>query len=209
MHRRHFLSQVSATSSLVALGESSGDVQDQPRQGPRRHPQDAWLDAAPRGHRAVFDTWMADKFGEAVGFAGNWLRYQKEAYELADSDLAVVIVVRHGTTPFAFNEAIWAKYGEIFAENMSANNKTLHPNPTTNRFATQLTNQSKSGMRLAVCNLTTRAYSDIIAKQTGKSPADIREELTSNALANAVFVPAGIIAVTRAQEYGYAAVSIG
>jgi hypothetical protein len=209
MHRRHFLSQVSATPSLFALGQSSTGAPDQPPRGPRRHSQDAWLDASPRSHRVVFDTWMADKFGEAVGFAGNWLRYQKEAYELADNDLAVVIVVRHGTTPFAFNEAMWAKYGEIFAENMSTNNKPLHPNPTTNRFATQLTNQARSGMRLAVCNVTTRAYTDIIAKQTGKSPADIREELTSNVLANAVLVPAGIIAFTRAQEYGYAAVSIG
>ena len=119
---------------------------------------------------------------------------QEEAYDLTDSDLAVVIVARHGTTPFAFNEAIWTKYGAIFAENMSTNNKTLHPNPTTNRFARQLENHAKGGLRLAVCNLTTRAYTDIIAKQTGKPAADIREELTSNTLANAVMVPAGIIA---------------
>src|SRR5262249_14839475 len=132
-----------------------------------RHAQDEWLDQAPRKHRVVFDTWMADKFGEALGFAGNWVRINKDQYELADGDLAVVIVARHGTTPFAFNEAIWAKYGKIFASHMSSNDKMAHPNPTTNIFATRLTNLSKQGLRLAVCNLTTRAYTQIIAEETG------------------------------------------
>jgi intracellular sulfur oxidation DsrE/DsrF family protein len=34
-------------------------------------------------------------------------------------------------------------------------------------------------------------------------------ELTSNTVGPAIFVPAGIVAVTRAQERGYALVSIG
>ena len=57
--------------------------------------------------------------------------------------VAVVIVVRHGTTPFAFNEAMWTKYGKIFAANMSANDKVAHPNPSTNVYATRLANLAK------------------------------------------------------------------
>jgi intracellular sulfur oxidation DsrE/DsrF family protein len=34
-------------------------------------------------------------------------------------------------------------------------------------------------------------------------------ELTTNTVGNAHFVPAGIVAVTRAQEHGYALVGIG
>jgi hypothetical protein len=64
-------------------------------------------------------------------------------------------------------------------------------------------------MRLAVCELTLRAYVDIIAKHTSEPQDAIRKELTANTIGNAHFVPAGIVAVTRAQERGYALVSIG
>jgi len=200
MFRRTFLSRLSATPALFAVSQTVPSA---------RHAQDEWLDKAPQKHRVVFDTWMADKFGEAVGFAGNWLRINKDAYGLSDEDLAVVIVVRHGSTPFAFNEAIWAKYGKIFAANMSANDKAAHPNPSTNTYASRLANLTKQAVRLAVCNLTMNAYTQIIAKETGAEPDAVRKELTANAIGDARFVPAGIVVVTRAQEYGYALVSIG
>lgn len=174
-----------------------------------RHPQDDWLDQAPEKHRVVFDTWLADRFAEAAAFAGNWIRINKDPYGLAESDLAVVIVVRHGTTPFAFNEAIWTKYGKIFAANMSTGDKVAHPNPTSNIHASRLENLTKQGARLAACNLTTRAYTQMIAKETGAEADAIYKELTTNTIGGAQFVPAGIVAVTRAQEHGYALVSIG
>src|SRR5690349_2086318 len=138
MLRRAFLSRVSAIGALVS-GQTAPSAQTpaapppqtpKPSAGPARHPQDEWLDQAPGKHRVVFDTWMADKFGEASAFVGNWLRVNKDEYGLTDSDLAVVLVARHGTGPFAFNEAMWAKYGKIFAERMSTNDKVAHPNPT-------------------------------------------------------------------------------
>ena len=208
MFRRAFLSQLSAAPALFTVPQPAPST-TKPSAGPARHAQDEWLDQAPEKHRVIFDTWMADKFGEAVGFAGNWVRINEDQYELTDADLAVVIVARHGTTPFAFNEAIWTKYGKIFADNMSTNNKVAHPNPSTNTYATRLANLSKQGMRLAVCNLTTRAYTQIIAKETGAEQDAVHKELTANAIGNAHFVPAGIVAVTRAQEHGYALVSIG
>jgi len=180
-----------------------------PPTGPKMHTQDDWLDRAPRGHRAVFDVWMADKVGEALGFAGNWMRYNKDAYGLSDSDLGLVIVARHGSTPFAFNEAMWTKYGKIFGQYMSANDKERHPNPTTNTHARQIGNLLGQGMRFAVCNVTTRAYASIIARETGAEEPAILKELTENAVADAHFFAAGIIAVTRAQERGYALVSVG
>jgi intracellular sulfur oxidation DsrE/DsrF family protein len=121
----------------------------------------------------------------------------------------MVIVARHGSAPFAFNEAIWTKYGKLFAANMSANDKVAHPNPSTNVHAARLAALGKQGMRLAVCSLTTRAYTQIIAKDTGATPEAVLKELTANTAAPATFVPAGIVAVTRAQERGYALVSIG
>jgi intracellular sulfur oxidation DsrE/DsrF family protein len=208
MLRRTVLSRMFAAAPLLGLQQTPAS-QPKPSAAAARHEQDEWLDQAPEKHRVIFDTWMADKFGQAAGFAGNWLRINKDQYGLTDADLAVVIVARHGTTPYAFNEAIWAKYGKIFADNMSTTDKVAHPNPATNVHAAQLTRLANQGMRLAVCELTLRAYVDIIAKQTSEPRDAIRKELTANAIGNAHLVPAGIVAVTRAQERGYALVSIG
>jgi intracellular sulfur oxidation DsrE/DsrF family protein len=208
MFRPTFLSYAGGAGALFAPIQPVASTQ-KPKSGPVRHAQDDWLDQAPDGHRVIFDTWMADKFGEAVGFAGNWVRVNKDQYGLTDADLALVIVARHGTAPFAFNEAMWSKYGKFFAANMSANDKTAHPNPVTNVHAERLAGLAKQGMRMAVCNLTTRSYTRILGKETGTDPEAIYKELTANPVAPATFVPAGIVAVTRAQERGYSLVSIG
>ena len=50
---------------------------------------------------------------------------------------------------------------------------------------------------------------DIIARDTGADRDAVRAELTAGAIGAAQFVPAGVIAVTRAQEYGYGLVSVG
>jgi intracellular sulfur oxidation DsrE/DsrF family protein len=81
--------------------------------------------------------------------------------------------------------------------------------PATNIYASRLANLTKQGMRLAVCDLTTRAYRQIIAKETGAKQHAVHKELTTNTIGDAHFVPAGIVAVTRAQEHGYAFISIG
>ena len=206
MFRRSFLSAFGTAPAWLLPAQAAASAPTS--SAPRRHSQDDWLDLAPVGHRVVFDTWMADKVGEAIAFAGNWMRVNKDAYGLADSDLGMVIVMRHGSAPFAFNEAVWTKYGKLFAANMSANDKVARPNPSTNVLAARLANLGKQGMRLAVCNLTTRAYTQIIAKETGTTAEEVLKELTANTVAPAVFVPAGIVAVTRAQERGYAVVSI-
>jgi intracellular sulfur oxidation DsrE/DsrF family protein len=210
MFRRRFLSALGAAGALVAPVAAAGASQPAPSAaGPKRHKQDDWLDEAPGGHRVVFDCWMADTVGETVGFVGNWIRVNKDQYGLADADLAVVLVVRHGSAPFAFNEAIWTKYGRIFAANMSANDREAHPNPSANVHAERLRGLAKQGLRLAVCNLTTRRYTQIIGKETGTDPETVYGELTAGTVAPAVFVPAGVVAVTRAQERGYALVSVG
>ena len=204
MIRRTFLAALAGAGAMFSPARAAAATVATPL----RHKQDDWLDETPPNHRVVFDSWMADKFAEAFGFAGNWVRINKEQYGLADTDLAVVMVARHGTAPFAFNEAMWTKYGKVFAANMSSNDKST--NPSSNRHIARLADLGKRGvLRLAVCNLTTRAYSEIIAKETGVTVDAVYKELTSNTAAPAVFVPAGIVAVTRAQERGYAVVSIG
>jgi intracellular sulfur oxidation DsrE/DsrF family protein len=216
MLRRSFLARLQGLTSTAALfgaaAPSSSIGQSAASSSPfvpARHEQDNWFDELPGKHRVVFDTFMSEMFGEAVGFVGNYVSASKSAYELTDKDIAVVLTVRHQTAPFSFNDAMWAKYGKQFSDRMKfVDPKTKQP-PTVNLYGAQLDRLSKSGMHLAICRLTTRAYTQIIANAFGTKADDVFNELAANTVAPGHFVPAGIVAVTRAQERGYALASIG
>jgi intracellular sulfur oxidation DsrE/DsrF family protein len=190
---------VAATAQPAAEPQGSGDKQFQPV----RHPQDAWFDEIPGKHRIVFDTTSADGANWGIAFANNFFTANASGYGLKDSDLAVVIVMRHNSTSFAYNETIWAKYGE----NISRLTNFVDPNtkaaPKVNVYGRQLDGLLKRGMHLAVCQMATRRYAGSIAPAVGKTADEIYEEITSNLLPNAHMVPAGIVALSRAQEYGY------
>jgi intracellular sulfur oxidation DsrE/DsrF family protein len=208
MLRRSFLSRFPAAAALFGQREQLLSAASSGRFEPARHARDDWFDL-PGRHRVVFDTWTADKFDDAIRFANNIFRGNKDGYDLTERDHAVVIVVRHRTAPFAFSDAMWAKYGKPFAERMQLTDPKTKEAPTTNLYSPQLTALVKQGVHLAVCNLTTRSISERLADLTGKTRDETYQELTTNTVGNAHFVPAGVLGVTRAQEHGYALISIG
>jgi intracellular sulfur oxidation DsrE/DsrF family protein len=215
MLRRLFLTRLTGLTGATALfdaADSQSPASTTPARlafEPARHAQDDWFDDLPGKHRVIFDTFMSEMFGEAVGFVGNYVSVNKDAYELGEKDIAVIVTCRHQTAPFAFNDAMWAKYGKQFSARMKfVDPKTKEP-PSVNVYNSQLTRLGKSGVQLAVCRLTTRAYTRIIADVFGTKPDDVFDELAANTVAPGHFVPAGIVAVTRAQERGYTLASIG
>jgi len=209
MLRRSFLSRFPAAAALFGQQEQSSPSSSSGRFEPVRHARDDWFDQLPGRHRVVFDTWTADKFDDAIRFANNIFRGNKDGYDLTERDHAVVLVVRHRTAPFAFSDAMWAKYGKPFGERMQLTDPKTKEAPTTNLYGAQLTALVKQGVHLAVCNLTTRSLSERLADLTGKTRDETYQELTTHTVGNAHFVPAGVLGVTRAQEHGYALISIG
>jgi intracellular sulfur oxidation DsrE/DsrF family protein len=210
MLRRSFLSRFPAAAALFGLQTPQSASTSRPRAWePAHHDQDEWLADNMAKHRVIFDTWNAERFPDAVQFAGNVFDTNKTEYDVPNKDLAIVICVRHHTTPFAFNDAMWAKYGKIFTKRMNWVDPTTKEAPTTNIHAKRLSTLFGQGLQLAVCNRTTRALVNLISEQTRVKPEDVRKELTSNTLGPSHFVPAGVVAVTRAQERGYANISIG
>jgi intracellular sulfur oxidation DsrE/DsrF family protein len=208
--RRSFLSHLgvgatilgsvaAATAQPAAEPQASGDKRFQPA----RHPQDAWFDEVPGKHRLVFDTTSADGANWGITFANNFFTANASGYGLKDSDLAVVIVMRHNATSFAYGETIWAKYGENISKLTSFVDPNTKAAPKVNAYARQLDGLLKRGMHLAVCQMATRRYAGTIATAVGKTADEIYDEITGNLLPNAHMVPAGIVAVSRAQEYGY------
>ena len=67
----------------------------------------------------------------------------------------------------------------------------------------------ENGVRFAVCSLATRGAANVIAQKTGQSVDAAFKELTDNLIPNGHMVPAGIVAVNRAQERGYTFTYVG
>lgn len=184
-----------------------------------RHEKDDWFDKLPGKHRLVFDTTTFKGMGEAILYASNFMVANKNDYGLDSNELAIVIIARHGSTPFGFNDAMWAKYGKAFAEMSAAQDPHTKEAPTMNifnaagygrelpSFGAQASALTKQGVQFAVCAMATHGFADEAAKKMGISPEALYKELTANLVANGRMVPAGIVAVNRAQERGYTLVT--
>lgn len=209
--RRLFLTGLGTGMTLLGtaaalVGPTSAGAQTaaDPRYQPSRHSQDDWLDQISGQHRCVFDTTTPEGVSSAGLFAGNYFTGNQNGYGLQNADLAVVIVLRHTSTPFAYNDAIWAKYGVPISQ--QAGNfvdPRTKQTPIINVYRTSLEGLIRRGAHLAVCQMATRAYAGSIARATGGNTDAIYDELVSNLLGNSHMVPAGIVAVNRAQEHGY------
>ena len=124
--RRSFLARLSAgaaacaaaigvTPLLTAAASASPSGSSDPWQ-PARHADDDWFDQPGAKHRFFFDTSHPEGFAQALGWARNFLEASVSGYGLTDADNAVIICARHRSTAFAFNDAMWAKYGAALSE---------------------------------------------------------------------------------------------
>jgi intracellular sulfur oxidation DsrE/DsrF family protein len=182
---------------------------------PAKHTQDDWMDRLPGKHRMVFDTVLPPHFGAALAYAGNFLNASKE-YGLNDPDNAVIIIARHFATTFAFNDAMWAKYGKLLPPFAALDDPKTKARAAVNVFATRgyepldlpnlgvvIPDLVPRGVQFAVCNVATQFFAAQIAQATKSTPDAVYKELTSNLIGNSHMVPAGIVAVNRAQEHGF------
>lgn len=211
--RRSFLTRFQAGAAALAALTVSGVVKAQeksspaPRFEPERHAQDDWMDQIPGKHRMVIDTTTADGFRDGVLWAGNFLLANRNDYGLKNNDLALIIVARHISTPYAYNDALWAKYGATLAGRApSADTQAKEP-PKTNPSAAALASLASQGVHFAVCAMASHRYAGMIARASGGTADAVFAELSANLVSSARLVPAGIVAVNRAQERGYTLVT--
>jgi len=203
-----------AAASVVAVGNAGAQTTGAAFR-PARHPEDSWLEAPGAKHRIVIDAPTAHGAGEAILFANNLYDANKSAYKGTEKDLGIVIVLRHFGTPFGYNDAIWAKYGQAMGTMLEFNDPKTKQPPTTNLFNSaaygmELPNFGNTidkvrgmGTRFAICDAATHFVSSQLAGSGGNADA-IYKELVANIVPGARMVSAGVVGVTRAQEYGYA-----
>jgi intracellular sulfur oxidation DsrE/DsrF family protein len=206
--RRLFLSRVGTGVGLVgATFAVSPTVQAQSSSWqPARYEQDDWYDQIPGKHRFVFDTTSPEGVATGLQFANNFFEASKSGYGLQDSDLAVIIVLRHKSTAFGYNDAIWAKYSAELSKQTNFVDPKTKEAPVVNTYATQggrMEALIKRGTHFAVCQMATRAIAGTLARATNSTQDAVFTELSANLVPNARLAAAGILAVNRAQEHGY------
>jgi hypothetical protein len=227
--RRSFFSRIgtglSAAVGAATLAAGGATLQAQSagsgRRQLRRHPQDNWLDELPGQHRLLLDTTTANGFGSALLYSNNFLISSQAGYGLKDADSAVVIVVRHFATVFAYNDAMWAKYGAIMSQRINFSDPQSQKPATINVYnsashaaalpslGNTLDSVLKRGVHIAVCQMATRLFAGGLADATGGNVDAVYNEVVGNLVANSHMVPSGIVALSRAQERGYTFASVG
>jgi len=223
--RRSVMTGVGIAVAGLVAGATAGHAQAGARQKgtafqPARHKLDAWFDELPGNHRVFIDSASAGGGAEALGYANNLYLVRDGAYAGEPADSAIVICFRHFSTPFGYNDAIWAKYGEIFhsliqfpdpatgaAPKINLMNSAAHTS-LGNRGVTTDALAAK-GTQFAICDMATQFIAGAIAGRTGAKAGDVHAELVASAIKNARFVSAGVMALTRAQEYGYSVLVSG
>ena len=206
--RRRFLAQLGiGSATLGAVVGSVIPANAQPASpAPRRHAVDDWMDALPAAHRMVFDAVSASGAEDIRHYANNVFLANRAGYDVENRDVGVLIVLRHNATPFGYNDAMWAKYGSAFAGEMKIDpgaQKAPTANPA-NAGTETLDALGRQGTHFGVCAMATRRFAGIVARTSAATIDAIVEELGKNLIPNAHLTPAGIVAVGRAQERGYA-----
>jgi len=222
LERRSFISRIStgvaAFAGVMAGSAATGFAPKAVGASfqPELHEKDDWMDKIPGKHRVVFDTTTPDVLGDALAFANNYFRANKSDYGLQNNDLAVIVIMRARATSFAYSDAMWAKYGTYMSKRAMFTDPKTNEAPKINVFnvagdynppnrGNTVDSLLKLGVHLDVCSIATRGIATAIAEATGGKADDIVKELVANLYNPNVshMVPAGIVAVTRAQERGY------
>jgi hypothetical protein len=224
--RRSLLSGLGAAAAALTIGSKTARAQAaaQTPAGafqPARHPQDDWMNALPGKHRTVIDCAAATAAGTGIFYANNIFTANRNGYQLADSDVTVIVVLRHEATAYAYNDAIWGKYGSVLGPMVKISDPRTNQAPTVNpldspEFRTVMTSLGmtasaivKRGAHFAICDMATNRIAGVIASAVKSTQPVIYKELVSNLLPNGHMVAAGVVAINRAQEYGYSMLTAG
>lgn len=213
--RRAIVSGVGTALAAVFATRRASAQAARPPYEPARHPQDAWLAQVPGRHRTIIDCASVDAAGEGLLYANNLYLANKSGYQLDDRDLAIVVCLRHFATVFAYNDAIWAKYGKQMSALMDVTDPKTKEAPTVNLldapgYGDKLSNGGvlisalvKRGVQFAVCDMATRMVTREVGRSLKVDEQGLHAEFVANLIPNSHLMAAGVVAVNRAQEYGY------
>jgi intracellular sulfur oxidation DsrE/DsrF family protein len=214
-NRRGFLGTLAA-GAAVSLTPAWLDAE--PTRAQQGGP-DAWLDKLKGKHRQLFDM-SGHEDGVGLLHVRNWMSTYNSAYSTPDADLNAVITLYGGSTPLAFNDAMWTKYnlGAALKVNDAKTNAPLVRNmfyrpQEGDNFAYGFMDSGmealqKRGATCILCNNAWTIWSGMLAKGMGMTGEAVKADLAANMLPGVNVVPAMVIAIGKAQEHGLAYMKI-
>jgi len=221
--RRDFLARVATTAAVVIASSAAATplaaaavARDDRVPGGRVSPDfdDTWTQRVRDAkHRAVFDSPDIGD-GLALEHAMVFMDNYHEMFGTSDAETVPVVVMRHGGTVMAVNDALWAKY-ELGEESKLED-------PVTGKYATRnpffrvdpddkrtelspgasLSALTARGAILLACNRALMHFAVTAAKKRKLDVDQTRAEFRAALLPGVILQPSGIYAVTRAQEAG-------
>jgi intracellular sulfur oxidation DsrE/DsrF family protein len=217
--RREFLGSLAAGAATFGISTlaSPFSVSAMPASGIAE--ADAWFDKVKGKHRVVFDVPAPH---EIFQFA--WPRaflLSNIATGTPESDLGVVVVLRHSAIGFAMEDRLWEKYklGEVFKVTDGATKAPALRNPFwkpkpddyvipgLGNLHIGINELQDSGVMICVCDTAMTAFSGMLAH--GMEPAEVKKDLISGILPSIQIVPSGVWALGRAQEKKCAYIFVG
>jgi intracellular sulfur oxidation DsrE/DsrF family protein len=110
------------------------------------------------------------------------------------------------STVYGFTNDVWVKYGKILGNFLKLEGD-VSANPMLKKgdkgAAPPITALVDDGVQYAICAAATKFMAGMLAKEAGEDAKDVEEYLHANAIPGGRFVPAGVVAIDRAQQRGY------
>ncbi len=207
--RREFLGSIAATAAAIGLGDLIPAAQAADS-GTSTEFQ-SWLDGIRGQYRQVYDA-PSPNNGFALIWSHVFLMTGAQGYNVPESELGVVVVLRHSAIPIVFNDGVWEKYklGEYFKINDPATKSPALRNPFAHIKPgdmplpeAALEKLVARGVRIAVCNAAIHHQSARLAQQLGVSHETVKQDWLAAVLPGVQVVPSGVLAVNGAQSKGY------
>jgi hypothetical protein len=133
-----------------------------------------------------------------------------KVYETTDADMSLVLVMRHGGIPLAFDDYVWEKYDIGKKEKVkddatgkwARRNPFWKPEPGKGPNPFTLEAIANRGAIMIGCNLAARGFAAQLAAK-GKEPnTEVAAEILTHLIPGVTLAPNGVFAVMRAQEAG-------
>jgi hypothetical protein len=210
--RRGFLGRLAAVAAAAGVSAVPRSMYAEPVAA-----EDEWLDKLTGKYRQLFDM-PAHADGLPLVHILNYINTYNSAYNAKDSEINTVATLYgapNGTTLFAFNDAMWAKYklGEILKFNdhktgapATRNVWRTDPNIMNAMLAPPASIEAlqKRGTLFLLCNNALGFWAQQVAAARKLEQAAVQADLKANVLPGVVIVPAMVIAIQKAQDKGIA-----
>lgn len=206
--RRGFLGALAAGAAALGIGnQASNAVAAEAGKGTDFQ---KWLDTIPGKYKQLYDMPSANN-GYGLVWSYVFLLTGAQGYDVPESDLGAVVVLRHAAIPVAMKDEVWAKYklGEFFKINDPATKAPAERNP----FAfvkpgdlpvadAALEKLIARNVRVAVCGAAIQNQSGRLAKAAGLEHEAVKKDWLGALIPGVTVVPSGVLAINGAQSKG-------